>query len=308
VRIDADGAPLLAGEGARLETERPTEAWRESSEGVADDAAGWRALALLLADACGRQVPEAVEAALERRDLAAAGAALLAAWPALPLALDPPAAPAATAPRRMRPRERASGLEAVWARVALLLEHLPHGAGRGGALGAPLTARVRDAARAVRPRYWAIGGAGAASLVAAAALLAGSEPPGADAARSEPTPWPSDGVPASPLPTMAAAPAQAPAVQPTVPADPVAGAAALLAEREACLDAGDAACLVLLHEPGSPQLTAATPWRMPDDGVLEVVQQLGDVWLLRVVSGNEPASVLALSTEAGWILRDAWSG
>ena len=92
-----------------------------------------------------------------------------------------------------------------------------------------------------------------------------------------------------------------------VPADPLAGAAALLAEREACLDAGDAACLVGLHEPDSPLLTAPAPWRMPDDGVLEVVQQLGDAWLLRVVSGDEPASVLVMSTEAGWTLRDAWS-
>ncbi|MCR8672038.1 hypothetical protein NWP09_12900, partial [Agrococcus sp. HG114] len=90
--------------------------------------------------------------------------------------------------------------------------------------------------------------------------------------------------------------------------DPVAGAAALLAEREACLDAGDAACLVGLHEPGSPQLTAESPWRMPDDGTLEPVQQLGDAWLLRVVSDDEPASVLVMSTEAGWMLRDAWSG
>ncbi|MBO1768904.1 hypothetical protein [Agrococcus sp. TF02-05] len=300
VRIDDDGAPLLAGEGAHRETERPTEAWRESSEGVAADALGWRELALLLADASGEPLPAAVEAALERRDLAAAGTALIAAWPALPLALDPPAETAAVpAPVRMRRRERPSGLEAVWSRVALLLERLPR--------GAPVTARLLEAARAVRPRYWAVGGAGGVALVVAATLLGGSGPPGAGAAdagapHAEPMPTPTAG--AVPPPTSPAA--QTPVVI-GVPGDPVAGAAALLAEREACLDAGDAACLVGLHEPGSPQLTAAAPWRMPDDGVLEVVQHLGDAWLLRVVSGDEPASVLVMSIEAGWTLRDAWS-
>lgn len=297
VRVDVDGAPLLAAEGAHVETERPTEAWRESSEGVAADALGWRELALLLADASGQPLPEAVEAALERRDLAASGAALIAAWPALPLALDPPAAGVASAPTRMRPRERASGLEAVSARVALLLERLPR--------GAPSAARLVEAARAVRPRYWALGGAGGIALVVTAALLGGSGPPGAGAADPAPVPSSTSGAEPAEPPPVPPAQSQAPAA---VAADPVAGTASLLAEREACLDAGDAACLVGLHEPDSPQLTAASPWRMPADGVLEVVQQLGDAWLLRVVSGDEPASVLVMSTEAGWVLRDAWSG
>ena len=37
VRIDADGAPLIMAEGAAIETDRPTQAWRQASEGVADD-------------------------------------------------------------------------------------------------------------------------------------------------------------------------------------------------------------------------------------------------------------------------------
>ncbi|RWR16867.1 hypothetical protein D8Y24_12545, partial [Agrococcus lahaulensis] len=130
---------------------------------------------------------------------------------------------------------------------------------------------------------------------------------------------PSDDAPAATAPTAPAStaptdPTRAPdashaadAAAGAVTADPLAGAAALLAEREACLDAGDAACLVGLHEPDSPQLVADEPWRMPDDGRLEVVQQLGDAWLLRVVSETAPASMLAMSTEAGWVLRDAWS-
>ncbi|WAC65777.1 hypothetical protein OVA14_10650 [Agrococcus sp. SL85] len=46
---------------------------------------------------------------------------------------------------------------------------------------------------------------------------------------------------------------------------------------------------------------------MPADGRAEPVQRLGEAWLLRIVSETAPASVLVMSTEAGWVLRDAWS-
>ena len=320
VRLDADGAPLLTGEGAQVETERPTEAWGESSTGVAADVEGWRELALLLADACGRPLPIEVEAALERRDLAAAGAALLDAWPALPLALEPEPSRPAPARARMRRRERSEGVDAIWARLALLLERLPS--------GRAALERARALAVAVRPRYWAIGGTGAAALVVAAVLAGSSGSADADAVEGEPiassalAQVPRDGSPPAAPPHAsgtAAAPdasglaaALDPGAEPGTAAppivDPVEEASAVLAEREACLDAGDAACLAMLHEPGSPQLAADAPWRMPDDGRLEVVQRLGDVWLLRVVSEDAPASVLVMSTEAGWTLRDAWSG
>ncbi|WP_306231181.1 hypothetical protein [Agrococcus beijingensis] len=318
-RLDADGAPLLTAEGARIETERPSRAWRDASEAVAADVAGWRELALLLADACGRPLPAAVEPALEARDLAGAGEALLRAWPALPLTLDAPAA-VSSAPRpRMRRRERAVGLEAVWARVALLLEALPSA---GTAID-----RLRASLGTVRPRFWGFAGAGAISLVVAGALAwsaasAGAGAASADAEIALPTiavvPSPAAAAPqGEPAAADATAPAteaaddgaagaDASAPESAVGDDPLVGAAALLVERESCIDAGDAACLVGLHEPDSPQLRATSPWRMPDDGTLEVVQRVGDAWLLRVVSEREPASVLVMSTEAGWTLRDAW--
>ena len=302
VRIDPDGAPLLVGDGARVETARPSPAWRERSEAVAADVAGWHALAETVLAAGGAEVPDGVARALEARDLAAAGEALLAAWPALPLALQPDATPAVVARARMRHRERAAGLEAVWARVAVLLERA---AGRMPSL-APVGATPRPAVilqslRAVRPRFWATAAAGAVA-VAVAALL-----PTSVAGETAP-PVPTAGADASATSSASADPVAGLAVgAPGSTDDPVAGAAMLLAEREACLDAGDAACLVGLHEPDSPQLTADRPWRMPADGRLELVQRLGEAWLLRVLSNDEPASVLVMSSEAGWTLRDAWS-
>lgn len=334
VRLDADGAPLLLGEGARVETARPSPAWRDASSTVAADAAGWRALAEAVLAASGTEVPGAVGRALEARDLVAAGEALLAAWPALPLALEPTVAARAATGARVRHRARPVGADAVWARAALVLEALaqripalPVALGsrlqrRPGRepCGHPhaLGGRIAPALRAVRPRFWALAGVAAAAVAAAVLLLpAGSGAAGEaaqgesaqeDSAQEEPISSPAAGAPdvQAPEPDASAAPAAAEPAAPTITDDPIEGAAMLLAEREACLDADDAACLVGLHEPGSPQLTAVAPWRIPADGRLELVQRLGDAWLLRVVSNDEPASVLVMSTEAGWTLRDAW--
>ncbi|ROR67150.1 hypothetical protein [Agrococcus jenensis] len=294
VRLDADGAPLLTGEGARVEATRPSIAWREGSAGVAADADAWRSLAEAVLAARGEALPDAALRAIDARDLAAAASALLEAWPALPLVLEPGVGPA-VATTQVRRRIRAEGLEAVWARAAVLLERVAARMPRPGS-----GAAARSLA-AVRPRFWAVAVGGVAAVALALLLPApgaadeGSRATGRSDAQAPPT--------ASPT----ASPTGSPQPQPeAMTDDPVAGAALLLAEREACLAAGDAACLVGLHEPDSPQLTAASPWRMPDDARLELVQRLGDAWLLRVVSERAPASVLVMSTEAGWTLRDAW--
>lgn len=320
VRLDADGAPLLMAEGAAVEQSPPTTAWRESSAAVARDAAGWRALAETLLDAAGEVLPSEVERALAARDLAAAGDALLAAWPALPLALEAPRAVAA--PRRptaVRLRERPDGMRAAWDAVAAALDRALGGAtgarAPSGAMAllrspAALLRRAPAALRAVRPRFWLAAGAGAAALALAGGLASTADGSSA-AAPPEPTPT----VVATPpsVAAAAAAPAAAtPSAEPAPPTsaaaadDPVAATRALLAEREACLDAADAGCLVGLHDPASPLLAADDPWRMPADGEPELVQRLGDAWLLRIASGTAPASVLVMSTEAGWTLRDAW--
>lgn len=321
VRLDADGAPLLMAEGAAVEQSPPNPAWLESSAAVARDAAGWRALAETLLGAAGEPLPSEVERALADRDLAAAGAALLAAWPALPLALDAPRA--AVAPRRpaaVRRRERPDGMRAAWDAVAAALDRALGGATGARAPSGPrallrspaaLLRRAPAAIRAVRPRFWLAAGAGAAALALAGGLAATADGSSATAPL-EPTPT----VVAPDVTTVASAGARAaPSPEPAPPSsgataavedDPVAATVALLAERETCLDAADAGCLVGLHDPASPLLAADEPWRMPADGEPELVQRLGDAWLLRIASGTAPASVLVMSTEAGWTLRDAW--
>ncbi|WP_405218464.1 hypothetical protein [Agrococcus sp. Ld7] len=314
VRLDADGAPLLLGEGARIETERPTDAWRAGSEGVAIDVEGWRRLAEAVLEAGGAALPAAVERALQARDLAAAADGLLAEWPALPLApeqAEPSVATTRTA--LMRRRERASGLAAVPAMLALVTERLVDRSG-------PLASRIARSLGAVRPRFWAIAAGGAAMLIVTAVLLWPDGRAGqavgvreahpsvlAPATSAAAAPSAATGDAVAPTPAVSDAAVSAASEAAAAAADPVEAVAMLLAEREACLDAGDAACLVSLHAPESPQLIATEPWRMPDDGRLELVQRLGDAWLLRVVSERAPASVLAMSTEAGWMLRDAWS-
>lgn len=335
VRIDADGMPLLLATGAAVETDHATEAWRSASARVAADVASWRQLAVATLEACGAALPPSAAAALQEARLADAGEALLATWAALPLQLGVAESGTAGAEglraggagRRLarRPRERAAGLEAVWARLALLAERLP--LARVGDLRNRLAGAV-PALRRVRPRFWAVAGVGVVALVTAAVLLGQSAPASTSAVDATPLPTtpadtraptspaagPAPATPGdAPTPTGApvsnAAPADdgAAAGERTAPEDVLVAATALLAEREACLDAGDAACLVALHESSSPLLVAAEPWRMPQDGSLELVQRLGDAWLLRVVSEHEPASVLLMSTEAGWSVRDAWS-
>lgn len=332
VRIDDDGAPLVTGEGAAIETDRPTDAWRESSAGVAADVAAWRALAEALLDAAGAELPERASAALERCDLAGAGDALLARWAGLPLQLEAPAPGAAAAvPRRaMRRRERPEGVLARFAERAGTLADAVLGrigAVRGGALGGvrpggrddgrdggggsaqtPLAALGR-----VRPRYWAMAGVGGAAAVAAVVLSGGSgAAPGSAAAPVATDAIVTDAVETAQAPPAAPEPVEPEAAAPDPSADaasdPAAAIAAMLAEREACLDADDAACLVALHDPGSPQLQASEPWRMPADASLELGERLGDAWLVRIASQTAPASALVMSTEAGWTLRDAWQG
>ncbi|MGC5076040.1 hypothetical protein [Agrococcus sp. DT81.2] len=302
VRLDTDGAPLLVGEGANVETARPSPAWRERSEAVASDVADWAALAEAVLSAGGAELPDSVARALDARDIAAAGEALLAAWPALPLGMQPDAAPVEVARPRLRDRDRAVGLDAVWARAALLLERLSDRMPtlRSGRM--PRASAIVRGLRAVRAPFWAVAAASAVAFaVAVAALL---PPTAAGEARMPVSPPAAASAVPTASPDTSGPPQAAPAAAPTD--DPVTGAAMLLAEREACLDAADAACLVGLHEPDSPQLTADRPWRMPADGRLELVQRLGEAWLLRVVSDDEPASVLVMSSEAGWTLRDAW--
>lgn len=271
--LDDDGAPSIVGAGAAQETTRPTEAWREASEGVAADCAALVALVDDLLTACDEQVPTAVRERLAARDAAGAATALLAAWPALPIARTR-SEPAAQRQERQRRRVRldaAAPLPVRW--LQLLLERC-----------APMVASVR------RP-VWIAAGAGAAALVVA--LVLG----GADATVADE---------AEPAATLAASEASPVATTRPVPdVTAIEAAAALLAAREACLEAADEACLADILDPTGG--AASATWRLPADAAMTEVAVLGDAVLVDVASSSEPASVLVVRTDAGWMLRDAWA-
>ncbi|MFE6966221.1 hypothetical protein ACFVAJ_13985 [Agromyces sp. NPDC057679] len=101
--------------------------------------------------------------------------------------------------------------------------------------------------------------------------------------------------------------------------DPVEAAVALLALRQDCFDALDAACLAQVDQPGSAieraDLALLSAAREGADieptgyalDALEVTAAMGDAVLVRVPYADperEPASLLVMRSEAGWRLRE----
>lgn len=161
---------------------------------------------------------------------------------------------------------------------------------------------------------WVLGAAGVAALLAAVVVpslasattqletvpseVAASE----DAVPEIPARTPAASVPAQSIAPVASAPDPTP---PDAQTDAWAAAHALLASRESCLDGDDPpTCLGAIRDAGGG--IDASSWRMPPDAELLVVTTFGDAALIEVASEREPASVLIVRTEAGWLLRDAW--
>ncbi len=272
--LDDDGAPAIVGAGAAQETARPTAAWRDASAGVAADCEALAALVDDLLATCDEHAPGAVREGLAARDVASAATALLAAWPALPIerVRSEPAAPRRERERRRRRVDVDAPLPVRWLQAAL--------------------ERVAPVVASVRRPVWIAAGAGAAAL--AAALVLGVT--GASVADEAPPP-------AGEAAAMDAAPVAT--TRPVPESTPVDAAAALLAAREACLDAADDACLADILDPTGG--AAAATWRLPADAAMTEVAVLGDAVLVDVASSSEPASVLVVRTDAGWMLRDAWA-
>lgn len=270
--LDDDGAPALVAAGAEQESTLPTAAWRDASDGVRADCDALGVVVDDLLATCGERTPDAVRAALDARDVGAAAIALLAAWPALPIerVRSEPVAPRSERERRRARRSTDAPMVVRWLQSAL--EH----------------------AGTVRRPVWIVAGAGAAALVVALALG------GAGASVAEEA--------APPAMADDAAPQAVAPVATTPPApetSAVDAAAALLAAREACLAAEDADCLAGILDPTGG--AAASAWRLPADAALAEVAVLGDAVLVDVASSSEPASVLVVRTDAGWMLRDAWA-
>ncbi|HET6826454.1 MAG TPA: hypothetical protein VFH64_11055 [Amnibacterium sp.] len=163
---------------------------------------------------------------------------------------------------------------------------------------APILARLRGTAAAVRPRVWLAAGASLAALVAALLLLPGhgaavrADPVSAPRATRAPSPSPVTGPSVSPVPGAT---------------EPLRAATALLDARARCLTSASPRCLDVVDAPGSPVDTAdraalaagvdavRTPVVAP-----ELLRASGSTAVLAVGSDT----VLEIREPDGWRLRD----
>ena len=202
---------------------------------------------------------------------------------------------------------------------------------------------LMEHARQVRPRFWVMGAAVAASVVAALLLVPSGDPtaPEADVTAADGEP----GQPGQPgqsgTPGQPSSPDQpgstdqpGPRDDPVLSDDPVAAAGALLAERERCLRDLSVLCLDGVLQKGSAAMERDTAiirsmqngGEVPAEAVIAVgelslVERLGDTALVSLgmpdarspvggtqqggaAANSKPASALVMRGEAGWRIRD----
>jgi serine/threonine protein kinase len=288
------GMPVLARFGAaQLGEPGRSEAALEADPAVAADRAAFRALAvLLLVD----HVPD-----LDLTEWSDLPALLFSIAPAAPVALsgravEPPAPP------------RASGLQGAGVAVrAEIPASVPHPLVEPLLMRLPAPWRARaDAALGslsrVRRRTWILAAVALGALVTTLLMLPTSEPP------VDPEP---------PLPAEIA-PSPTPTSSVLTDDDPIAALVALLERRKRCLAERSILCLDAVGQPGSAALA-------DDQALVQALQQgaelpepftvavtdlvleerLGDSALIAIIEpgDSEPASVLLMKGEAGWLIR-----
>lgn len=183
----------------------------------------------------------------------------------------------------------------------------------------PRLEAVFGSLRGVRRRTWILAVAALAALVTTLVLLSDSDPT-ADAGSSSPDTGAAD-TRAADTPTTAPGepvPAASPSSSALSGDDPLVALVALLTRREACLADRSILCLDGVAQPGSAALAddqdlvralqqgAETPEPFTvavADLVLE--ERLGDSALVAIIdpADSEPASVLLMKGEAGWLIR-----
>jgi eukaryotic-like serine/threonine-protein kinase len=300
VRFDRRGAPVLTGFERSVRREVAGEPAFAAAE-AADDAALRRLAATVLRVAGARADGLAAELATGALTTTALPDALFALAEPAPVRLSrPPAAelePAPGPPGRLVPPAAEVPRSAAAHRPALL-PVLSGAAFPSGALRRVLAGALRML-RTVRPRVWATAAASLALLAAALVLLPGHGAAGAAGPSTAATPSRAAGR----APVQHVAPSAA-----AIPAEPLAAARALLAERRRCLALGSRACLARIESAGSPvaiEDAAATA------GAVEAVTVPEARLRLRSSSGGTAVltagdrTVLLLREPGGWRLRDA---
>lgn len=307
IALDSAGTPRLMLEGAIRRTRTPTPKWRLEDPSVAGDV---HAALNLLGSLCGVQSPpdgvvEAIRDGSWRR-----ACDELTDWATpVPLEAAVPVADAAASARAPAPTRRA--LRSTRRARPELATALRAFIGRGLRAGRALS----DAVAEVRPRVWVLGSAGATAVIVAAVMMmsntdagVGAEPAATAVAAAE-HPTAAVGEPADSAEHHE--PEQE--SQSAIPEGDVVGTlTALLAERERCLDAADMECLSGVVQEGSLLFrddAAGTPaWRASAAPEVTVTEDLGDAVVVSIDGETGPASMLAVSTEAGWMIREIWLG
>lgn len=286
ILLTANGAPQLDGIGLRIEIERPTPQWLHESEGVAADVAEFIRLIRSVAD----DLETALTPMIEARDWRGTYRWLLASTAPVPLM-----ASRAVVESRQRAQQPITRRQLHGSRRPTWLSRAKQ--------------LLRDLGQRVRPRYWAIAGAGAIACGITAVALGPWQPDGAEpdsAAVVAPTQMSgSSDSPASPDAMQVAATAA-----PAVSDEPVDAVETLLRQREECLNQAEDECLRAILMEGSllfaDDLAGNPSWRLPADASFTLHQELGDAVIVHVEHEQQPASVLAVNTEAGWVLREIW--
>jgi hypothetical protein len=210
-------------------------------------------------------------------------------------------------------------LASVAARVGVsLVERGPAGLLRSRL--APILARVTGAH--VRTPVWIAGGAGAAALVCALAVV-----PSVGSARGVGTPAPTRSATASASTPRASTPPASITghqVAALTGDDPVAAATALIAARAACITQRSVGCLDSVDQADSAALEADQFFlrelqgggtikdRRLDGSQPTLVERLGDSAIVGLgmptAPSTYPQSVLVVKMDAGWRIRDLTTG
>ena len=285
IALSANGAPLATGHGLRQETEHPTAHWQHNARAVAADADAFLKLATSLLDEPSAELTAAVtERAWEKVQNA-----LLSL--AAPIPLDSVVVSAAQSEGDVRMRSQLSRValrstERRQLQSLVLLQQLLY-----------VLQRLRTT---VRPRFWVMGAAGCIAVASVIMLLTVQEP--------------SESAAVAPSVTVESG-SHEPSATPVEPSavhddDALGAVQALLEQRETCLDAQEEECLIQILMEGSllyrDDLSGEPSWRMAEGSRVELQQELGDAVIVSVVHEEKPASVLAVNTEAGWLLREVW--
>lgn len=304
IAITDNGTPMLRGHAVAAETESVTPHWAAASAAVQADRAEFSALVEVLFEAPSTAVVEAVA----RGDWRQVSSELMTMAPPAPVGSlrDVSNAQDAAADQKQQRRIRQT-----MTRRMLRREERRGMLSRVSGVLTQSTASFLNGVRAIRPKFWIVGGAGVAAVLAAAvAVVQIPDSTAQDAV--EPT------VSATTAPTMSSAhpttaPTQSPSAPSLAPADadePLEAVAVLLEERERCLDEQADECLRAILMQGSllyaDDLAGEPQWRYAPGSALELQQELGDAVIVSVAHEEQPASVLAVNTEAGWLLREVW--